>query len=179
MFGVWDKWTFKILLISMHDLTFLSTRCSRHVSFPRAVLYFLRAVEATSPSTSTLLHQAALSVPWWGTVIRLQSLNVHRQTPTHQLRSSEWSQTKTSLSALSTGGGLPGDKVWRWRRATSGAYVPSSHSCCFLSVIVRQTSFWSNYFKIWGWTLTYRGKERKEAVSFDCYYLKILFWKCM
>lgn len=139
----------RFLLINMYDTTFLSTHCSRHVSFPRAVLYFLHTAEATSPYTSTLLHQAPPSAPWWGMIIRLQSLNVHRQTPTHQLSSNEWSQSKTSHSALSSGGGLPADKVWCWLQATSRAYVPSSHSCCFLPVIVRQTSFLSNYFKIY------------------------------
>lgn len=150
-FLVWElNGPLRYLLINMYDRTFLSTRCSRHVSFPRAVLYFLHTAEATSPYTSTLLHQPPPSAPWWGIIIRLQSLNVHRQTPTHQLSSSEWSQNPNiSLCTQHWVRHAWCDKVWCWQRATSRAYVPSSHSRCFLSVIDRQTSFLSNYFKIY------------------------------
>lgn len=131
----------------MYHRTSPSTHCNCHVAFPRAACYFLHTAGATPRYTSTLLHRSPLSAPWWGIIIRPQPLNVHRQTATHHFSSSERSQTKTSHSALVTGGGMSGDKVWCWRRAMSKAYVPSSQPCCFLSVIVRQTSFLSNYFK--------------------------------
>lgn len=82
---------------------------------------------APSPSTP--------KVPWWGMMIKQQSLNVHRQTPTHRLGSSECSQTKTTFHSAA-GEGMQGDKAWWWQGAMSSAYVPSSHSWCSLSVSV-------------------------------------------
>lgn len=82
--------------------TFLGSCCNCHVSCPRASCHFLHTAEATSLQTSTLLHLSPPpKVPWWGMMIRQQSLNVHRQTPTHRLGSSECSQTKTTHSPLS------------------------------------------------------------------------------
>lgn len=159
-FLVWKlNSSWRCLLINMYHRTSLSTHCNCHVPFPRAVRHFLHTAGATSPHTSTLLHRPPLSVPWWGIIIRPQPLNVHRQTATHHFSSSERSQTKTSHSALATGGGMSDDKVRCWRRATSKAYVPSSQPCYFLSVSKTNIIFEQLLRKLpspEGWTKTYR-----------------------
>lgn len=70
-------------------------------------------------------------VPRWGMMIRQQSLNEHRQTPTHRLGCCECSQTKTTFHSAA-GEGMQGDKAGQWQVAMSSAYVPSSQSWCSL-----------------------------------------------